>query len=118
MRSAELISITPLAPAGADLVETLDFYTKSMGFEVTWQNETMAGIRRGGVAFNLIQNTNLEWAENSSFSIGVDDLDALYDEFRGIPAQLGPLELKVWGRREFHMIVPSGVCLQFYQVTP
>jgi hypothetical protein len=28
---------------------------------------------------------------------------------------INPLELKSWGRREFHMIVPSGVCLQFYQ---
>jgi hypothetical protein len=23
--------------------------------------------------------------------------------------------MKFWGRREFHMIVPSGVCLQFFQ---
>jgi hypothetical protein len=23
--------------------------------------------------------------------------------------------VKPWGRREFHMIVPHGVCLQFYQ---
>ena len=27
----------------------------------------------------------------------------------------GPLELKAWGRREFHLIAPSGVCFQFYQ---
>jgi hypothetical protein len=47
----------------------------------------------------------------------VSDLDALYDEYRGIAAQVGPLEMKFWGRREFHMIVPSGVCLQFYEQT-
>jgi hypothetical protein len=23
--------------------------------------------------------------------------------------------VKAWGRREFHLIVPSGVCLQFYE---
>ena len=65
--------------------------------------------------FNLVENNNKEWSENSSYSIGVDDLDALYNEFRGISANVGPLEMKGWGRREFHMIVPSGVCLQFYQ---
>jgi len=52
--------------------------------------------------------------ENASFSIGVSNLDALYEEYRGIPARVGPLEMKSWGRREFHMIVPSGVCFQFY----
>ena len=29
--------------------------------------------------------------------------------------RVGPLEQKSWGWREFHMIVPSGVCYQFYQ---
>jgi hypothetical protein len=39
----------------------------------------------------------------------------LYAEYRGVDARVGPLELKSWGRREFHMILPSGVALQFYQ---
>ena len=73
----------------------------------------MAGIARDGVSFNLIENDNAEWIANSSVSIGVSDLDALYEEFRGVPAHVGPLEMKPWGRREFHMIV-DGVCLQFY----
>jgi hypothetical protein len=97
-------------------MEALEFYTREMGFTVTWQSENGAGIRRGRVEFNLVQNNSKERSENSSFSIGVDDLDALYNEFRGIVASVGPLEMKGWGRREFHMIVPSGVCLQFYQV--
>jgi hypothetical protein len=40
---------------------------------------------------------------------------ALYAEYRVVAAQVGPLELKGWGRREFHMILPSGVCFQFYR---
>jgi hypothetical protein len=61
-----------------------------------------------------VENNNREWIENSSYSIGVSDLDALYEEFRKSSARVGPLEVKAWGRREFHMIVPSGVCFQFY----
>lgn len=76
----------------------------------------MAGVRRGRVEFNLVQNSNAVWAENTSASIGVDDLAALYAEYRTTSAQVGPLEVKSWGRREFHMILPSGVCLQFFQV--
>ncbi|HET7448983.1 MAG TPA: VOC family protein [Gaiellaceae bacterium] len=107
-------SITPLVPAGGDLAEALAFYTRHLGFTVEWQGGEMAGVRRGAVALNLVQNANREWAENASASIGVDDLDALYAEYRGIPARVGPLEPKPWGRREFHLVLPSGVCLQFF----
>ena len=113
--AASLLSVTPMIPAGASLADDVRFYTEQLGFVVTWQAESMAGVRRGSVEFNLIQNTNREWAENASFSIGVDDLDALYQEYRAVAARVGPLEMKSWGRREFHMIVPSGVCYQFYQ---
>jgi hypothetical protein len=78
----------------------------------------MAGVRRGNVELNLVENRDRVWAENASFSIGVDDLEALYDEYRASGVRVGPLEAKVWGRREFHLIVPSGVCLQFYQREP
>ncbi len=78
-----------------------------------------AGPRlRDAVAFNLVENDNRAWANNASFSISVDDLDALYEEFKDIDVRFTPPEVKAWGRREFHMIVPSGVCLQFYEAEP
>ena len=110
-----LRSITPLIPAGDDLDRGLRFFTEELGFDLTWRGGSMAGVRRGRVAFNLVQNSNMAWAENASASIGVDDLAALYAEYRATSAQVGPLEVKSWGRREFHLILPSGVCLQFYQ---
>ena len=113
---ATMLSVTPLVPAGRSLADALRFYTEELGFATSWQDGAMAGVRRGGVAFNLVQNSNAAWAENSSASIGVDDLDALYSEYQQTTARVGALEMKAWGRREFHMILPSGVCLQFYQV--
>jgi catechol 2,3-dioxygenase-like lactoylglutathione lyase family enzyme len=110
-----LRSVTAMIPTGGDLEEALDFYVRHMGFSIVWRNGGMAGIRRDGIAFNLVENSNREWADNASFSLGVSDLDALYQEYRDIPANVGPLEMKFWGRREFHMIVPSGVCLQFFE---
>lgn len=109
------VEVTPLIPAGSSLAAALAFYIDHLGFSVAWQGDGMAGIRRDGIAFNLVVNDNRAWADNASFSIGVSDLEALYQEYRGVPANVGPLELKPWGRREFHMIVPSGVCLQFYE---
>ena len=112
---ATLRSVTPLIPAGDDLDRGIRFFTEELGFVLTWQGGGMAGVRRGHVEFNLVQNGNMVWAANASASIGVDDLAALYDEYRTTSAQVGQLEQKGWGRREFHMVLPSGVCLQFYQ---
>lgn len=113
---ATLLTLTPLLPAGDDLDAGVRFFTEALGFALTWQGGGMAGVRRGRVEFNLVRNSTAAWAENASASIGVDDLAALHAEYRTTSAHVGPLELKSWGRREFHMILPSGVCLQFYQV--
>ena len=109
-------SVTPLIPAGRSLAQALAFYTEQMGFSVVWRDGSAAGIARDGVAFNLVENDNRAWAENASFSIGVSDLEALYGEYRHLSAKVGPPEMKAWGRREFHLITPSGVCFQFYQL--
>lgn len=115
MTRATLSDITPFIPAGADLAKELAFYRDTLGFEELWQDSGHAGIRRDGANFVLVQNDVRAWADNASFAVAASDLDALYAEFKDIPARVGPLEIKPWGRREFHMIVPSGVCLHFYQ---
>ncbi len=112
---ASFHSVTPLIPAGRSLASALAFYTEQLGFSVVWQGGGMAGIARDDVAFNLVENDNQAWAANASFSIGVSDLEALYEEYRTIPARVGALETTPWGRREFHLIAPSGVAFQFYQ---
>ncbi len=108
-------SVTPMIPTGGSLAEAIAFYTDQLGFTLVWQSDGMAGIGRGDVSFNLVENDLRAWADNASFSIAVTGLDDLYAEYRGVAARVGPLETKPWGRREFHMIVKSGVCLQFYE---
>lgn len=97
--------------------EALEFFVERMGFTVTYQAGGVAGVRRDDVAFNLVESNDRAWIENTSCSIGVSNLTALHEEYRTLPAKVGPLEMKIWGRREFHMVIPSGVCLQFYQVS-
>jgi len=108
-------TVAPLIPAGADLDAAIEFYERRLGFRVTYRATGGAGIERGDVAFHLVRNDNQVWADNASFSIGVDDLDALYEEYRELPLRLKPPEMKAWGRREVHMIVPPGVCFQFFE---
>ena len=108
-------SVTPLLPAGGNLAAAVEYYTQALGFRVLWHSDTMAGIERDGVRFNLVENDTVAWVENSSHSIGVSDLEAWYAELHAVPGRRGPLEMKPWGRREFHLVTPSGVCLQFFQ---
>jgi hypothetical protein len=112
---SSFVSITPLVPAGASLADAVAFFTGQLGFAVIWESGTMAAVRRGTVELNLVENSDRRWADNASFSIGVDDLEGLYAEYRVAAARVGPLEMKSWGRRELHMILPSGVCFHFYQ---
>ncbi len=104
-----------MIPTGGSLSDALTFFQDQLGFGIIWQGAGMAGICRDSVCFNLIENANREWAENASFSIAVSDLDGLYAEYRAAAARITPPEVKAWGRREFHMILSSGVCLQFYE---
>ena len=56
----------------------------------------------------------VDWAYETWDSL-LENLTHSDNHNRAIAAQVGALEMKSWGRREFHMIVPSGVCFQFYQ---
>jgi hypothetical protein len=96
--------ITPMIPTTGSMVDALKFFKDEMGFSVLWEGRGMAGIGRDSISFNLVENDNRNWANNASFSIGVSNLDALFEEYRDISAQVGPLEMKSWGRREFHVI--------------
>ena len=117
MRAA-LRSVAPLVPSGGPLADAIAYYRDHLGFAVAWEGPSMAGLRRGGIVVNLVENANREWLENASFGVAVTGLEALYEEFRGAPGRVGALETKAWGRREFHMILPSGVCLQFHEEEP
>ena len=116
--AATFRSVVPMIPAGPRLRDALTFFEERMGFTITYEATGGAGIQRDAVAFNLVENDNAEWANNASFSISVDGLDALYAEFQDIGVPITPPEIKPWGRREFHMVIPSGVCLQFYEAEP
>jgi len=74
----------------------------------------MAGIRRGEITFLLVETATGEWADMPASASAFSDLDALYAEYKNIPANVGPRELKVWGRREFHVaVLPASASSSF-----
>ena len=69
---ATLRTVIPLIPSGGSLADAMAFFTDYLGFAVVWRSESMAGLRRDGIALNLVQNENRDWIENSSVRIGAD----------------------------------------------
>jgi len=114
---ARFMALTPMVPTGGPLSEALNYYCGTLGFTVEWRDDGggVAGIARGDVRLNLVENENRQWIDNASFRIRLDDLDAFYAEIRGVAGRLEPPFVTPWGQREVHLIVPSGVCFQFYQ---
>lgn len=42
--TASLRTVTPLIPAAASVADALHFFTRELGFSVTWEGGEMAGV--------------------------------------------------------------------------
>jgi hypothetical protein len=110
--------LVPVLPSH-DIIETLEFYTGILGFTDSWTFDANP-VTYGGVnhplEIHFFQSDNPDIAQWTSFRIGVDDLDALYErcQAHGIVHPNGKLERKPWGLREFSVLDPSGVQIHFY----
>lgn len=105
----------PFVPSGPHFVRSLAFFA-ALGFEKTFQDGGLAGLRFGGAYF-LLQDIDVpEWQKNQMITFEVTDLDAYWSEleardlegtFPGV--KLRPPTPFPWGR-ELHIIDPGGVC--------
>jgi hypothetical protein len=111
---AQATTLYPFVPAGPDFALALSFFA-ALGFEKTWQQGGLAGLRFGG-AFLLQDIDAPEWQKNQQVTFEVNDLDLYWSElepkdlagsFAGVKVR-PPTEFP-WGR-EIHIIDPGGVC--------
>jgi uncharacterized glyoxalase superfamily protein PhnB len=129
--AARLEAVHPVLLA-LDVASALAFYEK-LGFARAFQDSDdaprYAGVKRDAVEIHL------QWHDASdlvhdvdqpNYRFYVEDVDALYEEFRssGALSQQGdsspwrkPAQTP-WGTREFHLRDPSGNGLQFYRDAP
>jgi predicted enzyme related to lactoylglutathione lyase len=112
---ARATTLYPFVPSGPDFARAIDFFI-ALGFEKTWHEGGLAGLRFGGAYF-LLQDIDVpEWQKNQMITFEVTDLDAYWSEleakdlatvFAGV--KLRPPTEFPWGR-EIHLIDPGGVC--------
>ncbi|MBB5943427.1 hypothetical protein GGR64_003026 [Xanthomonas arboricola] len=100
------------------LQDGLAFFVDGLGFQVLYQDETMAVIARDGAKAYLVENA--EWAAKDRPELGIetDCIDTIHAELSArAPQWLHPnartVALKPWGAREFAMLDPTTVCVVF-----
>jgi hypothetical protein len=108
-------SLYPFVPSGPDFARSLQFFA-AIGFEQSWRQGGVAGLRFGGAYFLLQEIDVPEWQKNQMITFEVTDLDAYWAELErkdlavGFPGvKLRPPAEFPWGR-ELHFIDPAGVC--------
>ncbi|WP_353718634.1 VOC family protein [Dyadobacter sp. 676] len=112
------------------LAETKAFYTETLGFGVTFENEFYLLLhtpdRGSEISFLLPDHPSQQPLFHKAFqgqgmylTIEVDDVDKLYEELKqkGTAIQIG-LRDEPWGDRHFAVLDPNGIGIDFVRYFP
>ncbi|MCP4818304.1 MAG: VOC family protein [Shimia sp.] len=106
-----LEQITPFVPC-SNLARQIGFYRDVLGFEVGFEADNYAFLRRDAVAVRLVEvsgHVDLSHPEREgSFYIDVEDIDAVFAEMKSRLDLLPPNRVRApfnqdYGQREFHV---------------
>lgn len=107
-------TLYPFVPSGPDFERAIAFFN-ALGFETTFREGELAGMRFGGAYFLLQKIDVPEWQKNQMITFEVDDLEAYGAVLAAknleahFPVKLRPPTDFPWGR-EMHIIDVGGVC--------
>ena len=124
MAQAENIhQVTPMLHVH-DFAEGLDFFTRILGFEITFSMDLYAYLERGGAAIRLLEDKHQSkvckdkaWV---TVYVDVHDVDALFREYEERLSAL-PVEdvqkprNQPWNQRDLQVRMPDGNWLTFGQ---
>lgn len=99
--------------ASLDLDQTLDFYTRVLGFARLGRWNDYAIVARDGAEIHFWLCAERHIAENTSCYVRATDLQALYEEFHARGARIDPPVSRPWGMRELYVSDPHGNLLKF-----
>ncbi len=118
----KLNKIVPLINTD-DLSVPRDFYTRTMGFEIAFENESYLGLRFGAEGVLELGFMRPEGCGQPSFTPGgltycleVDNVDDEHERLRGldVPVLQAPQD-NPWGDRSCIVADPLGIALYVYQ---
>jgi uncharacterized glyoxalase superfamily protein PhnB len=111
---ATITATTPILRV-ADVQTSLDYYADRLGFSMTFcwgEPLSFAGVARDG--FEVFLCLEAQGEPGTWFTVWVDDVDSLHDEFvaRGADVRRAPVDLP-WGVREMNVADPDGHRIRF-----
>ena len=111
-----LLDIIPKLPM-RDPLQTKDYYVTQLGFELIGDYGDYLFLRKEGIEIHFFEFKDLDPKENyGQVYIRLTGIDAFYQELlvRHIAIHPnGPLELKLWGQKEFALLDPDNNLLTF-----
>ncbi|HEV8245363.1 MAG TPA: bleomycin resistance family protein [Polyangiaceae bacterium] len=111
------MSIQHIAPIlyASDFARTLSYFVDQLGFRKLWdwgEPPGFGAVARDKIEIFLCQGG--QGAPGTWLSVFVEDVDALYEEFRAKGAVIpAPPKDEPWGMREMHVECPDGHILRF-----
>ena len=99
--------------ASLDLNESVAFYTERLGFVLMAQFDGYAIVGRDGCELHFYACDNPLIAQNTSCYVRTSSTLLLYQEFKGLGADVKPPEDRPWGMKELYVIDPHGNLLKF-----
>ena len=117
----KLESLTPVLRTW-DLSETVDFYTRVLGFECKAHEPDWASVSYGTVSVMFSSPNEHEGdvapAFTGSLYFRVKEVDSLWSRFKDQARVCYPIETFAYGMREFAIYDNNGYLLQFGEAIP
>ncbi|REE85278.1 putative lactoylglutathione lyase [Paenibacillus taihuensis] len=114
------VKLRPFIPSGKDYELAIRFF-EELGFEKRYSDSGLTVFRSGEQEFYLQNYHNQEMQDNLMVELEVEDLDSCWQLIEGIVrSEAYPIRAKEpmdypWGKREVHLVDPSGVCWHLSQ---
>ena len=102
------------------MAEGLDLFVGCLGFEVLYQDKSLAVVGRDGAKAYVVESPEYAAKDRPEIAIETDTIEELYAEISSKRAELlhpnsKVMEKKPWGAIEFAVLDPTGVCVVFRQ---
>ncbi|MDP3227361.1 MAG: VOC family protein [Acidovorax sp.] len=98
--------------ASLNLAETLQFYTKHLGFAALLEMDNYLILQRDGCELHFWPCDERHIAENTSCYVRANTA-VLHADFAARGLQVAPPVIQPWGMKEMHVIDPHGNLLKF-----
>jgi catechol 2,3-dioxygenase-like lactoylglutathione lyase family enzyme len=109
--------ISPWFPV-SDITAAVAFYRERLGFDLGWiwgDPPTHANVCRGAIDISLMQKPS-EAGPGEAY-VALRGVDAYYRELQGRHVQVGELDDREYGMRDFALVDPDGTRLVFGEFT-